>query len=80
MTLPSAMVNYCQDVLAARVVDLLVNREGLSPTEALRGFMSSETYELLLDPESYLHLESAEYVLDMMKAEQSGDIERWLEV
>jgi hypothetical protein len=80
MTLPNAMVNYCQDVLAARVVDLLVSREGLPPTEALRGLMSTETYELLLDPKSYLHLESAEYVLDMVKAEQSGDIERWLEV
>jgi hypothetical protein len=79
MMLPDKMVEYCQDVLATRVVDLLAGRERISPTDALREFMSTETYELLLDPESYLHLESAEYVLDMVKAEQSGNIERWVE-
>jgi len=79
MTLSDKMMEYCQDVLATRVVELLVKRDGVPHTEALRRFMSTETYELLLDPESYLYLESAEYVLDMMDAEQSGNIGRWLE-
>ena len=59
---------------------MLAKRDGVTHTDALRRFMSTETYELLLDPESYLHLESAEYVLDMVDAEESGDIDRWMEV
>jgi hypothetical protein len=43
-------------------------------------FMATKTYELLTKPESYLYLEPAPYVEDMLDAELSGDWESWLEV
>ena len=42
--------------------------------------MKSKTYALLINPESFLYLESPAYVLDMVDAEQRGDWDRWLEV
>jgi hypothetical protein len=59
---------------------MIAKRENITPTEAIRKLMMSETYGLLLDPESYLHFESAEYILYMYDAEQRGDWNRWLEI
>jgi hypothetical protein len=42
--------------------------------------MATKTYDLLIESGSYLYLESAEYVLDMLDAELSGDWERWMEI
>ena len=42
--------------------------------------MTTKTYELLANPKSYLYLEAAPYVEDMLDAELSGDWERWMEV
>ena len=33
-----------------------------------------------MDKESFLYLESPEYVLDMLKAEDEGNWDEWLEV
>jgi hypothetical protein len=62
------------------VVEALAKKSGMSVTETLRELMKSKTYVLLLNPESYLYLESPTYVLDMIDAELSGDWDRWLEV
>jgi hypothetical protein len=62
------------------VVDALAKKSGTAVTETLRELMKSKTYVLLLNPESYLYLESPTYVLDMIDAELSGDWDRWLEV
>ncbi|MDR1136184.1 MAG: hypothetical protein LBL49_08430 [Clostridiales Family XIII bacterium] len=73
-------VELCQDIVATRVAQMIAERDNIAPTEALRRLMMTQTYGLLLDAESYLHLESAEYTLDMYDAEQRGDWERWMEV
>ena len=73
-------VPFCINALTVRVSEEYAKTNGMSNTDALRFFMSTKTYELLLDPKSYLYLESMEYVLDMLDAEMCGDIERWLEV
>jgi hypothetical protein len=73
-------IELCQDILAARVAQMIAEHDNITQTEAIRKLMVTQTYGLLLDPESYLHLESAEYVLDMYDAEQRGDWERWTEV
>jgi hypothetical protein len=62
------------------VVDELAKKSGENVTETLRELMRSKTYALLLNPESYLFLESPAYVLDMIDAERRGDWDRWLEV
>ena len=72
-------IKLCQDVLAARVAQMMAERDNITPTEAIRHLMMTQTYGLLLDAESYLHLESAEYILDMYDAELRGDWERWTE-
>jgi hypothetical protein len=46
----------------------------------MRLFMTTKTYELLANPKSYLYLEAASYVEDMLNAELSGDWESWMEV
>jgi hypothetical protein len=72
-------IELCQDILATRVVQMITKRDNITQTEAIRKLMATQTYGLLLDPESYLHLESAEYILDMYEAELRGDWERWTE-
>ena len=68
-----------QDILAARVAQMIAKKENIEPTTAIRKFMTTETYGLLLDPESFLYFESAEYIIYMYDAEQREDWERWLE-
>ncbi|MDR0220736.1 MAG: hypothetical protein LBI54_04945 [Lachnospiraceae bacterium] len=59
---------------------MVAERENITPTEAIRKVMATETYGLLLDNESYLYFESAEYILNLYETEQSGDWNRWLEM
>jgi hypothetical protein len=73
-------IAVCQDVLATRLAQMIAERENITQTEAIRGLMLTKTYALLMESESYLHLESAEYILDMYYAEHRGDWERWTEV
>jgi CO dehydrogenase/acetyl-CoA synthase beta subunit len=75
----AAKIELCIDALAADVADMLAKEDGVTTAESLRRFMRTKTYALLFDAESLLYLESAEYVYDMLKSEQSGDRERWRE-
>jgi hypothetical protein len=68
------------DLHVVKLAEALAERDGKSKTDCVREFMESKTYELLVDPESYLCLESPAYILDMLDAERSGDWDRWLEV
>lgn len=69
----------CIDALTADAADMLARESSISITEALQAFMKTKTYELLFNEHSLLYLESAEYVFDMLQAEQRGDWERWRE-
>jgi len=72
-------IHLCIDALTADVADMLAIELGVSATDTLQQFMQTKTYELLFDERSLLYLESAEYVYDMLKSEQSGDWRRWKE-
>jgi hypothetical protein len=78
MKLTKKSVQFCIDTVAARVAEMFADEKGMPHTEALRFFMASKTFGLLIKPESYLFLESAEYTLDMLDAEIKGDWNRWL--
>ena len=80
MTIHENPTVFITDLLVTNVVDALAKKTGKTVTATLREVMESKTYALLLNPESYLYLESPTYVLDMIDAEQSGDWNRWLEV
>ena len=73
-------VEQHQDILATRVAGMIAIKENISPTDAIRKLMATETYGLLLDAEAYLHFESAEYIFYMYEAEQHQDWERWLKL
>ena len=72
-------INICIDALAADVADKLAEEKGITITAALQEFMKTKTYALLFDDNSLLYLESAEYIYDMLKAEQHGNWEYWRE-
>ncbi len=72
-------IQLCIDALAADVADMLARESGIDITAALQELMETKTYALLFDQHSLLYLESAEYVFDMLEAEQRGDWERWRE-
>jgi hypothetical protein len=74
------IVEVCIESIAAQVVDAYAERQKISVTEAMRLFMTTKTYELLTNPKSYLYLEAAPYVEDMLNAELSNDWESWMEV
>jgi hypothetical protein len=80
MTVTEHTVPFCIDSLTVRVSEEYAKSKNISNTGALRFFMATKTDDLLIDPDSYLYLESAEYVLDMLDAELSGDWERWMEI
>ena len=80
MTINEKSTNFIIDLLVTNVVDALAKKSGNNGTETLRDLMKSKTYALLINPESYLFLESPTYVLDMIDAEKCGDWDRWLEV
>ena len=71
---------FIADMTAAEVARRYAGQKGLPMTEGVREFMATKTYSLLMDPKSYLSFESVEYVLDMLLAEISGDVGRWLEI
>jgi len=74
------VIEVCIESIAAQVADAYAEKEKIPVTDAMRLFMTSKTYELLTNPKSYLYLESAVYVEDMLNAEFSGDWESWMEV
>ena len=74
------VVEVCIESIAAQVADAYAEKQKIPVTDAMRMFMTTKTYELLTNPKSYLYLEAAPYVEDMLKAELSGDWESWMEV
>ena len=74
------VIDICIESIAAQVADAFAEMQNIQVTDAMRMFMTTKTYELLSNPQSYLYLESAAYVEDMLNAELSGDWESWMEV
>ena len=74
------IVEVCIESITAQVVDAYAEKQNLLVTDAMRLFMTTKTYELLSNPKSYLYLEAAPYVEDMLNAELAGDWESWMEV
>jgi hypothetical protein len=80
MIITENTVPVCIDSLTAQTSQRLAQKEGIPNTEALRRFMATKTYDLLIDCESYLYLESPEYVFDMLDADLREDWDSWMEI
>jgi hypothetical protein len=74
------VVEVCIESIAAQVADAYAEKQKIPVTDAMRLFMTTKTYELLTNPKSFLYLEAAPYVEDMLNAELSGNWESWMEV
>ena len=74
------VIEVCIESITAQVADAYAESQNISVTDAMRLFMATKTYKLLDNPKSFLYLESAPYVEDMLNAELSGDWESWMEV
>ena len=70
-------IHLCIDALTADVANKLAEETNTSTTIALQEFMNTKTYALLFNENSLLYLESAEYIFDMLQAEQRDDWEYW---
>jgi hypothetical protein len=68
------------NLITAKIAELLAVKNAKTITDSMREFMATKTFSLLCIPHSYLYLESPEYIIDMLDAENSNDIERWLVV
>jgi len=75
-----SIIEICIESIAAQVADVYAKKQNIPMTDAVRKLMETTTYELLTNPKSYLYLESAAYVEDMLNAELIGDWESWMEV
>jgi len=80
MSVNEGIINIAIEALIAQVADCYAESHGISVTEALRFFMITKTFALLINPESYLFLETAPYVEDMLNAELLDDWDTWMEV
>ncbi len=80
MNISEKKAEFMINLITAKIAELLAAKSGKSITDSMSEFMTTKTFALLFLPGSYLYLESPEYILDMLEAERSGDIERWLEV
>jgi hypothetical protein len=80
MTVNEKTTQFTIDILAAKVAEQLSCGSDKSQTETLRDFMATKTYQLLLNPKSFLFLESPAYIIEMVNAEQAKDWDTWLEV
>lgn len=74
------IIEICIESITAQVVDGYAEKQNITVINAMRLFLTTKTYELLSNPKSYLYLEAAPYVEDMLDAELSGDWESWMTV
>jgi hypothetical protein len=68
------------DIMAAKAVEHYAVDNSIPYTKAAKYFITTNTYRLLCNPESYLALESVEYILDMLDAEEKCDVKRWMAI
>ena len=71
---------YCADIVATSVVSKYAKENNLSTTEALRVIMKTKTFSVLQDPKSRLCFESAESIMDLLRAEEQGNWAEWAKV
>jgi len=74
------VIEICIESIMAQVVDAYSKNQKIPVTDAIRLFITTKTYELLENHKSYLYLESAAYVEDMLSAELAGNWDSWMEV
>ena len=63
-----------RDFYDCQVSQLIIDKYGINEREAVRSFIESETYQMLLDPELEIYKMSPHIVFDMWESERvTGD-------
>jgi hypothetical protein len=73
-------VDLIKTVITANVAKMSAQKSHKKKTDALRDFMGTKTYKLLIKPDSVLFRESPDFILDMYEIEKAGDRDRWLAI
>ena len=68
------------DIMSAKIAEIIAQDKNLSNNDAIKLFLSTKTYQLLHNQKSKLYAESVEYIVDMLEAEWSNDMGRFLEI
>ena len=80
MSMTQEKIELTKKLTVTTVVDVLAHEQSISSEEALRRFLKTKTYALLMSDKSMLYTESTEYVLDMLQSEINGDWEAWQKI
>jgi hypothetical protein len=80
MTVTEKTKDVLINIHTGEVAALYAKERNVPVAAAMRYFMATKTYALLLDKDSFLYMESAAYIYDMLKDEIKGDWKRWMEI
>ncbi len=80
MSMLSPAPELCADLVLTRVAERYARDHHMTNTEALRHIMKTETYALLVNPDSLQCYESAESIRGLLDDEERGDWDAWLKV
>lgn len=78
MNASSVNINKSIQAISLYLVHRISEEENCSYEDALKKLLKTMTYELLQDRESGLYAESPECVWNMLRDEESGNIESWM--
>ncbi len=78
MKASSVNINKSMQAISLYLVHLISEKENCSNEDALKKLLKTMTYELLQDRESGLYAESPEYVWNMLRDEENGNMESWM--
>ena len=78
MKATSVNINKSIQALSIHLVRRISEEQNCSEEDALKKLLKTMTYELLQDRETELYAESSEYLWNMFRDEENGNLEPWL--
>lgn len=69
MTLTEGQIRVMKEEITAELVEILVEKEGMTLNEGLDALYESDTYDRLMDTETGLYCQSAGYVYSFLEHE-----------
>lgn len=79
MKATSVNINKSIQAISLYLVHRISEENNCSQEEALRKLLKTVTYEILQNKDSEMYAESPEYVWSMLKDEENGKMESWIE-
>ena len=80
MQITEGRIEHAKRSLMIRITRKIAIDNNIPIEDALKQFINTKTFELLMDTDSFLYLETPEYVYNLLKCEYNNDIEGWLKL